>query len=86
MKVAIVSVRDSAAGLFTPVQSVTALPQAVRGFADQVNGSADLVAAHPEDFELYHVADMDDQTGLVVALDPPVLVVRAKDLKRSSAS
>jgi len=74
----VVSVRDSASQLFGRPFVVVALGQATRAFSDEVNGQSE-ISRHPGDFELWEIGEFDDQTGMLVARHPQ-LVVRGKDL------
>lgn len=49
-----------------PMQS---LGQAIRGFRDEVNNPQSDLHKHPEDYELYHIADFDQDTGALVQTD-----------------
>lgn len=81
MKLAIVSVRDSASELFGRPIFVQAVGQAMRSFADEVNGDQSDVAKHPDDFELFQLGLFDDSSGQFETSGPQLLA-RAKDLKR----
>lgn len=52
---------------------------AVRGLTAAVNMPKDSsqVAQFPEDFDLYHVATMDDITGEVIPEQPPKFIISA---------
>lgn len=78
----VMSVFDSASRLFGQPFFVPATASAVRSVSDEANRAAtdNALYQHPEDFELYHVGDYDDCTGLLTAVSPPVLVCRVKDL------
>ncbi len=79
----IVSVKDTAAQAFGRPIFVPAIPVALRSFRDEVNrkDSAEDLARHPEDFELYELGSFDDATGMIELVNPPRLVARAKDLQ-----
>lgn len=77
----VVSVRDGATGLFGQPWFVVARGQAIRAFTDEVNrkpGDTDL-AKHPEDFELYAVAEFDESTGRFGSIGDPEPLIRGKD-------
>nr|QJB20144.1 MAG: nonstructural protein [Microvirus sp.] len=77
----VVSVRDGATGLFGQPWFVVARGQAIRAFTDEVNrkpGDTDL-AKHPEDFELFAVAEFDETTGRFGSLGDPEPLIRGKD-------
>lgn len=66
MKYVMVSVFDRATQVFSAPQFVGAAAQALRGFRDQVNARGDannVVAAHPEDFDLFELGLFDDAAG-----------------------
>lgn len=86
MIVRIYSVRDRAIGTF--MQSFPAYTDqfAKRMFADQVNAGDDKsnLCRHPEDFELYFLAEFDDQEGTFASSKPQMIAV-GHNLVRSSA-
>lgn len=61
------------------------LPQAVRGFEDAVRakgGRSDL-SEHPEDFDLYYIANWDDEDGSFTPRPSGMeLIKRGKDVLR----
>lgn len=83
MELVIVSVKDLAVQAHVQVMSVPSVGVGIRSFTDEVNrvpkdGSINNLNAHPEDFELYELARIDDQTGICVS-DVPILLIRAVD-------
>lgn len=69
-KMILVSVRDKKAEAFHPPYAVPTKAIAIRAFGDAVlKGGSDL-SAHPEDFDLFMVAEYDQITGKVSAVDP----------------
>ena len=83
MNQVIVSVKDTAAQAFGRPVFVPSIGVAMRSFRDEVNrkDSTEDLARHPDDFELYELATLDDATGIIVMLPEPRMVARAKDLK-----
>lgn len=77
----IVSVFDSAAGVYARPFPVVATGQAVRDFSDEVNRSADdnPLYRHPDDYALFELGWFDDNTGEIVGV-APVSIVRGKDV------
>lgn len=75
------AIKDTAIQAFGNLITMRAPGEMMRGFQDEVNSrdGQSAIAKHPEDYELYKVADYDDLTG---TLQPhaPELVARAKDL------
>lgn len=77
----VVSVRDSATGIFGQPWFVVARGQAIRAFTDEVNrkGADSDLARHPEDFELYVVAEFDEISGRFGSIGEPEILLRGKD-------
>lgn len=78
-KLAVVAIRDSALDAFQRPFTVPSLGVASRSFADEVNRREGEMFKHPEDYELFHVADFDDLTGRFFPLADVQLVIRGKD-------
>lgn len=66
MKLVVVSIFDKASLSFSRPVFTTSEGVAIRSFRDEVNRvePGNDVANHPEDFELFYLAEFDDQTGL----------------------
>lgn len=45
-----------------------------RAIKDGIPGSNNVIAAHPEDFDLYYLGDFDMESGLISACKVPILV------------
>lgn len=82
-KFKVLAVRDRAADVFMRPFNSPSLGTAIRSFADFVNdGKQDSeVYRHPEDFDLYHLADFDDETGVYECLVKPKQIAIGKDMK-----
>lgn len=81
MKQQIFSVFDSKAETFNTPFFMAAKGQALRGFADEVNRRDSEVAKHPEDYTLFHLGEVDLDTGLVVPLSTPASMGLALEFK-----
>lgn len=81
-KMVICSVWDSAIGSYGRPFFVPSRGVAMRSFQDEVRRKADdnPMNAHPEDFELFYLAEFDDQTGLF-AEQLQQSLLRAVDVK-----
>jgi len=77
----VVSVKDRAAEVFNRPFFVPHRNVAVRDFTDEVNRSAadNPLNKHPDDFDLYLIAQFNDITG-EFTFDSPTVLVRAKDV------
>lgn len=78
----ILAVRDRAIDAFGQPIFVLAIGQGVRSFADEINRADSAFGSHPEDYDLYHIGEYDDATGILIAVTPPKLVAVGKDLKQ----
>lgn len=76
------SVRDRAADVFGRPFFVPTTGQAVRAFTDTINSKEDSeMVRHPDDFDLYHLADFDDETGQFECLSQPKQIAVGKNVK-----
>lgn len=78
----VVAIRDQAMAAFQNPIAVNAVGLAVRSFGDEVNNPESPMNAHPEDYELFKLADYDEETGRLIPLDSPESLVRGKDVIR----
>ena len=78
----ICSVFDSASRLYGQPFFVPAIAAAVRSVGDEANRAAadNALYQHPEDFEVFHLGEFDDVSGVFTPLSPVVCVCRVKDL------
>ena len=74
----VVSVFDTAAGLFGRPIFVPSRGQAIRSFHDEINRADSEIAKHPEDYILYQLCSFDDNAGRFSDEGPQVLI-RGKD-------
>lgn len=63
MKLQMVALRDTVANVYNQPNFVPHLGMAIRSFGDecQRQEKGNVMAAHPEDFELWHIGEYDDQ-------------------------
>ncbi|AXH77922.1 MAG: nonstructural protein [Microviridae sp.] len=59
------SVRDAKTESWSPLYQAVNHPSAIRAFADMCKNPQTTLASHPEDYAMYHVGYLDDQTGVV---------------------
>lgn len=70
MKLNIYAIRDVKISAFSqPFYSQTH-GSALRAFSDHVNDNGSAANKHPEDYELYHLGDFDDQVGIINGQTP----------------
>lgn len=79
MKLQVYAVKDLKVCAYMQPFMQNAKGQALRTFGDTVADKTTMFSKHPEDFELYHIADYDDATGKYVCPDIPELCARAID-------
>ena len=77
---ATLAIWDSAMQAYNLPITVPTIQMAIRSFADEVNRTdpSNHLNAHPDDYELHHLANWDEQTGHYEQLKP-TCVARAKD-------
>lgn len=81
MRLKVVAIRDRAADVYGQPAFVAAIGSAIRGFSDEVNGKDGMLSQHPEDFDLYHLGEYDDATGMFTQDERPKQIAIGKDLK-----
>lgn len=82
MKQNLYSVFDRKTGIYSPPMAFPAVGAAVRMFTDEVNGGQSLIGKHPEDYDLYHVGEFDDNTAQLEPLVSASLVVAGLSVKQ----
>lgn len=66
------SVFDTAVGAYMQPFFVHSKGEALRSFVDIVNDSKSKIAAHPDDYCLFHLGEYDDKTASFELLSSPV--------------
>lgn len=86
MKTQCVAIHDRALDAFGRPFYVQTIGQAVRSFQDELNRAHDEnnLYKHPEDFDLYHLGEYDDQTGQHTNNEEPTQIAIGKHLKQGA--
>jgi hypothetical protein len=71
------SIRDQKGECFNTPYFCRTIGEGERNFEQLVNDPKSLPGTYPDDFDLYHVADFDDQTGKFQYLDTPQHLCKA---------
>ncbi len=80
------SVYDSKAGIYLPPFYLQTKGQALRQFADTVNGSKEnQIANHPEDFTLFELGIFDDLICQFTLHETPISLGVAIEFKRETS-
>lgn len=74
------SLRDSKAGTFSRPFMKLSQAEAVRDFTQLARDPSSQVSAFPEDFDLYHLGEFNDETGKHNLLETPAHIVKAVQL------
>lgn len=71
----VVAVRDRKLGAFLRPFTVPSLGVAIRGFQDELNRPDGEMHKHPDDYDLYHLADFNEDTGeFIQSQDSPTQI------------
>lgn len=72
MKLQVIATRDIVANVYGAPMFVVNLGSAVRNFGDECKRKEpnNILAAHPEDFELWHLGEYDDNNGVITPYPP----------------
>lgn len=73
------SVRDLKGDFYSPRIDQNE-PSAVRWFSQMVNTPDTVVNFSPRDFQFFRIGDFDSETGRLIPLDLPQLVISAIDV------
>lgn len=68
---------DEKAQAFVKMQFFQTDGIATRQFSDAVRDPKTFLNQHPEDYSIYVLGEIDDETGLVSPIVPPILITRA---------
>lgn len=82
MKLRVFSLYDAKAKVFQTPFYMPTLGMALRAFDDLVNDESTLVNKHPGDFQLYEIAEYDDDNGKHKPTEPLDLVATAQEYKK----
>lgn len=74
MILALYSVQDSKSGLFFTPYAAPNAGVALRMFTDAIKNPNSEIAKHPEDYALYEIGTMDNQTSKLEACIPPKML------------
>lgn len=71
MKYLLCSIKDRSIDAFQPIGSMRAEGEAIRGFQDALNNPNNgPIYKHPDDFDLYVLGELDDETGTITPCTP----------------
>lgn len=82
MKLQMYSVRDAKASVFHPPYFNRSHGEAERNFDQLVNDPKSVQCQYPEDWDLYHLGEYDDESGQMSTLPSPKHLIKAVDVKR----
>ena len=81
MMLQMVSVYDEKAKAYMPVMCYSQIGQARRAFYDAVEDPSTGLGKHPEDYKLYRLGYIDDNTGVITSIEPAELLASATDVR-----
>lgn len=79
MQLQLYAIRDAKAEYFRHPHFMKTQGEALRNFMDGIGDAQTELAKHPEDFALFHLATLDENTGIVTPLIQPVQVALGLD-------
>lgn len=81
MKLQIVAIRDRAINAYMRPFFAQSTGQAIRMFQDEVNNKEGEIHKHPDDYDLYHLGEWNDE-GIITPI-PPHQLALGKELKQT---
>jgi len=79
MKLNVYSIRDIKAEIYGNPFYMSQDGQALRAFGDLVGDEKTSISKHPEDYQLFKLAEYDDVSGKHIALDAPKYMSQGSD-------
>lgn len=76
----IYAIRDAAVRSFDIPRAFLTHEEAIRSFKATCNNPEVIFNAHPEDYDLYCLADYDTNKGVLIPFDPPQHIAKAVDM------
>lgn len=83
-KLQLLAVRDRQLDAFLRPFAAQSIGQAVRSFRDEINNNQSDMNKHPEDYELYHLGEFQDDTGVITATKPLQVALATNLIERKS--
>lgn len=80
MKIGIYAVYDKKAKAYMPPWECQNNAVAIRKFGGAVNDEKSFIHRYPDDFDLYHIAFFDDNSGRYENVKEPVVLAKATDV------
>lgn len=85
-KLGVVAVRDRATDAYMNPFIVPSLGVAIRSFQDEVNNPQSPMNLHPDDYDLYHLGEFDQERGSLTSLaDGPKQIAIGKNMIKEKA-
>lgn len=75
----LLAIRDIKSDAFIGMHVALAKGAAVRQFGDACNDDKSFLKSHPEDYQLFQLAEVDERSGRVTPLDVPFLLASATE-------
>jgi len=81
MRIPYFSIYDKKSLHYTPIWQAQTFGAAERAFNTAVNSDSNDYSKYPEDFDLFHVGNFDDETGIFEPCTPQYIVSAIQLLK-----
>lgn len=83
MTLKIFAIRDSKGSVYNQPWFSRSHGEAERNFQNLVTDQNSMIHKFPEDFDLYHLGEYDDQTGFIKSLDTPQHLTKAVTIRQA---
>lgn len=81
MKLQVFSLYDEKAKAFNTPQYMAHKGEAIRALQTTLDQKESMIAKYPADYSLFKLGDFETNTGEIIGITPPELVLRAVELK-----
>lgn len=81
MQLKVFSIRDKKGEIFMQPFFQKTVGEAERSFKTLTQDEKSMISKYPDDFDLYHVGEYDDQNGMLLPLKEVRMIISATQLK-----
>lgn len=79
----IFAIRDRALGAYMQPWVAQTPGQATRMFQDELGSNESPMNKHPDDYDLYHIGEFNQDTGVLIPKESAQLLASGKNLKQA---
>lgn len=83
-KLQLLAVKDRQLNAFMRPFAAQTIGQAIRSFRDETNNAQSEINKHPEDYELYHLGEFEEENGVIIGITPKQVALATNLIERKN--